>query len=233
MLIDFISNNNIGTYNIKFANIFGLETAVYLNELLNINEKAIRKNKISDCYFHIDREYLQMRTTLCAETQISIENKLIELGIMIKPKDKIDDLKLDVVELVALLSSDDEDLKNGIEKLAKLKKKKSKTESLSDNLKRFVNSGNEIVDEYLKQWVEEVVEKIGRFNKIGVIDGQDKIIKFSNGDVNVAVEIIKIAAINGYKDMDWAINSYKEKHKDEKHLTIFGQNVNINKTLKF
>lgn len=233
MLIDFISNNNIGTYNIKFANIFGLETAVYLNELLNINEKAIRKNKISDCYFHIDREYLQTRTTLCAETQISIENKLIELGIMIKPKDKIDDLKLDVVELVALLSSDDEDLKNGIEKLAKLKKKKSKTESLSDNLKRFVNSGNEIVDEYLKQWVEEVVEKIGRFNKIGVIDGQDKIIKFSNGDVNVAVEIIKIAAINGYKDMDWAINSYKEKHKDEKHLTIFGQNVNINKTLKF
>lgn len=233
MLIDFISNNNTGTYNIKLANIFGLETAVYLNELVNINEKAIRKNKISDCYFHIDRKYLQSRTTLSEETQISIENKLIELGIMSKPKDKIDDLSIDVVEIVALLKSDDEDLAKGIEKLSKLKKKKNKTESLSDNLKRFVNSGNSTVDEYLKEWVDEIVEKLGRFNKVGVIDGQEKIINFANGNVNVAIEVIKIAAMNGYKDMDWAINSYKEKHKNEKHLTIFGQNVNINKTMKF
>lgn len=233
MLINLVSTESYGSYNIQLANMLGLETAVYLNELLNINGKAIRKNALSDCFFTLDRDYVKSVTTLDTETQIGIDEKLIELGILSRKDDLVDTIKVDTMSLVALMQSEDDDLKSAIEKLAKIKTKKSKTESLSTNLKRFVNSGNQQLDDLLKSWVEEVVTKLGRFNKVGVIDGQDKLIKFAEGDLLKAIEVVKIATINGYKDMDWAINTYKEKHKDEKHLTIFGQNVNINPTLKF
>ena len=233
MLINLVSTGSYGSYNIQLANMLGLETAVYLNELLDINYKAIRKNVLSDCFFTLDRDYIKNVTTLDSETQIAIDEKLMELGILKKKENSVDSISIDPMVLVALMQSEDDDLKKSIEKLAKIKTKKSKTESLSTNLKRFVNSGNNMIDDLLKQWVEEVVIKLGRFNKIGVLDGQEKVIKFAEGSIQKAAEVIKIATINGYKDMDWAINTYKEKHKDEKNLTIFGQNVNINKTLKF
>ena len=53
MLIDLLSNANLVSYNYKVAQLFGLHTAIYLAELLNINDKAIKKNKLSEGYFAI------------------------------------------------------------------------------------------------------------------------------------------------------------------------------------
>lgn len=233
MLIDFISTSNYGYYNVKLANILGLETAIYLNELLNINEKAIRKNTISDCYFKLDRNYIKARTTIDEETQIGIDNELIKLELLYRKENNYDTVMLDLEKITGLLISDDEELKKGIEKLLKVKKRKSKTESLSDNLKRFVDSGNVDVDNALKDWVDVIVDKFGRFNKTGIQETQSKIVAAANGIPAKAVEIIKIATINEWKDIDYAINVYNEKHKNEKNLTAFGQNVIINKNIKF
>lgn len=233
MLIDFISTSNYGYYNVKLANILGLETAVYLNELLNINEKAIRKNTISDCYFKLDRTYIKSRTTIDEEAQIGIDNELIKLELLYRKENNYDIVMLDLEKITGLLISDDDELKKGIEKLIKVKKRKSKTESLSDNLKRFVDSGNIGVDNALKDWIDVIVDKFGRFNKTGVQETQSKIINASNGNPTKAIDILKIATINEWKDIDYAINVYNEKHKNEKNLTAFGQNVIINKDIKF
>ena len=48
MLIELLSFSNYGSYNVKLANVLGLETAVYLSEIMNINERALRKNKLDD-----------------------------------------------------------------------------------------------------------------------------------------------------------------------------------------
>ena len=47
MLIDLINTSNYVSYNIKLAQLLGLKEAIYLSELLNINDKAIRKNEIN------------------------------------------------------------------------------------------------------------------------------------------------------------------------------------------
>ena len=59
MLIELLSQSNYISVNIKLAKIFGVEGAIYISEILNIYDKAVRKNKEwRECknikYFNID-----------------------------------------------------------------------------------------------------------------------------------------------------------------------------------
>ena len=234
MLIELLSTDNYGQYNIKVAKLFGLETAVYLNELININEKAVRKNKVSDCFFVLDRDYLTSRTTLTTEQQLEIEDKLIECDVL-KRKENCT-LSIDIILLTNMISSEDEDLKKNLIKLTELKGKKAKgtkQKQIVENLKTNVNSGNNVLDEYLKQWVEVVSSKYGWMNKIAVQEGQNKVINASHPDIDKAIEIVKIAIINGHRDMQWAIDAYNKAHENEKKLTNFNQCVNISDAIKY
>ena len=51
LLIDLLSTSNYVSYNIKLAELLGLHASIYISELMNINDKSIRKNKITDNYF--------------------------------------------------------------------------------------------------------------------------------------------------------------------------------------
>ena len=84
MLIELISQSNYQSYNVIIARTFGLETAVYLNALVEINEKAIRKNKLFEDHFNINRKYITDRTTLTISQQKSIEDTLESVDIIHK-----------------------------------------------------------------------------------------------------------------------------------------------------
>ena len=57
MLIDLLATDNLANYNIKIAQIMGLHTAIYINELINISNKATQKNKlVADKFFILDRK---------------------------------------------------------------------------------------------------------------------------------------------------------------------------------
>ena len=58
MLLDVFDNDNSISINYKTIQIFGLPTAVYLTELINIYKKATRKNKLDNEYFKVDRNYI-------------------------------------------------------------------------------------------------------------------------------------------------------------------------------
>ena len=70
MILDLLSSDMYVSYNVQIANKIGLEEAIYISELININRKAIQKNKIEDGYFNIDRKYITNRTTFKLEKQI-------------------------------------------------------------------------------------------------------------------------------------------------------------------
>ena len=76
MLINFLSTDNYNSFNIELAHLIGLQEAIYLNELININQKAVRKNKIEDNYFLVDRKYIESRTTLNIDEQREIDQAL-------------------------------------------------------------------------------------------------------------------------------------------------------------
>ena len=82
MLTDLMCTDNYAMFNVKVANVMGLHAAVYVNEILNITQKAQQKRKIVDGYVTIDRDYVHRRTTIFPEEQISIDKKLVGIGVL-------------------------------------------------------------------------------------------------------------------------------------------------------
>ena len=111
MLLDLLSMDNYVSYNIRVAEIFGLHAAIYLSELLNINGKAIKKEKTKDNYFKLDRKYIVKRTTISTTEQKKIDQELLSVGILKLGEDP-DTVTLDIAALTSVVAGDETVIKN-------------------------------------------------------------------------------------------------------------------------
>jgi hypothetical protein len=217
MLIELLSPSNYISYNIKVAEILGLHPAIYLSELMNINDKAIRKDKVNDSSFILDRDYVSKRTTLSVDEQLDVESNLIKLGIVDKPNDDKDCIVLNINVLTSLMMSADEELIGTVKKLSKGKGEKktrvTKSDAIRQNLKANITTTNMELIEAYSDWIDSVFSKEGWMSKKAVLMGQTVVDDFSKRDLDVALQLISIASIHGYRDMNWAVNKYKEQHK--------------------
>ena len=138
MLIELLSMSNYVNFNIKLAEILGLHPAIYLSQIMDINEKALRKDKVNENFFTIDREYITKRTTLPESEQVEIENNLIKIGVLERSKDNASTICLNITVLTSILMSPDEDLVKDISNLSK--KKQPRKSSCHDLLWRLVRN---------------------------------------------------------------------------------------------
>jgi len=211
MLIELLSTDNYLSFNIKVANILGLHTAIYLSELMNINDKAIRKNKIKDNYFTIDRKYIQSQTTISTDEQLQLEETLLDIGILGKLPDNENCICLDINKLVDILTT-----KTDIKIKAKIEKKiekKTKSQKICEELKKNVVCENEELKQAYFDWIDAVYDKQGWMSRKAVLLGQEAVDEFSKRDLDIALKILDIAAINAYRDIQWAINAYTKDYK--------------------
>ena len=222
MLIDLLSTSNYISFNIKVAEIIGLHSAIYISELMNINDKAIRKNKTEENCFILDRNYLQKRTTLKEEEQIEIEKTLSKIGILSKPKEKDNCVCLNINVLTSLLVSGDEKLIGDIKDLSKIKKDNKQTkaakikEALIDNI---ITTNEELRQAYI-EWIDAVYAKQGWMSNKSVTVAQRTVDEFCNRNLDLALKLIEIATVNAYRDMTWAINKYNSDLKNNSYMTI-------------
>ena len=171
MLIELLSMSNYGNYNIKLANILGLESAVYINELMNINEKAVRKNRVEDNFFTLDREYIMSRTTLSIETQLELDDKLMKLGILERLESNI--VSINITVLTSILMDPSEELMKTITKVTKSKtSKRTKGQAICDNLKANIVTTNEELIAAYNEWIDAVYAKDGWMSKKAVVCAQ-------------------------------------------------------------
>lgn len=217
MLIDLLSPSNYINFNIKVAEVIGLHPAIYISELMNINNKAIKKTKTdkNNNSFILDREYVKTRTTLDIEEQLDIENNLIKIGILEKPSEDTNCIILNINVLTTLLMSSDEELISNIKNLTKIKKKSSKTtkaDSIKNNLKENIVTTNPELREAYSEWIDAVYAKQGYMSKKCVIEAQSVVDNFSQRNLDVALRIVDLASIHSYRDMTWAINKYNQEH---------------------
>lgn len=215
MLIDLLNTSNYVSYNIKVAEVLGLHSAIYISEIMSINCKAIKKQKIDDQVFTLDRDYIRSRTTLDKEEQLDIEKNLIKIGLLEKPSSENQDcIQLNISVLTALIMAEDEELIDSIKKLNKPKntRKATKKEKIKQELKNNVIVNNEELREAYYSWIDTVYEKQGWMSKTAVVEAQAIIDNFSQRNLDLALEVIKIADTNGYRDMNWAVTKYKNNY---------------------
>lgn len=210
MLVELLSQSNYQSFNIKLAHLLGLETSIYLNVLVDINEKAYRKNKvIDDGFFTVDRNYIQERTTLTKAKQVKIESELNRVGLVELSNDHIK-ICLDI--LTSLVLEENESIKKDLSNFRKAASSKSKGDYILENVKRNIDTSFPMeLQKAYADWLDSVYSKLNFINKQTLFNAQKEVDEASNRNLDVALSIINIATANGWKDMRWAVKVYKER----------------------
>ena len=207
MYLDLLSQSNYASYNIHIAKLFGLQIAVYISELISISEKATRKKVLVDGFVFLDREYISDRTTISIDDQLDFDSKLEDVGVL--EKRSVNEIKLNIKQLSYIITQEDEPIREevvSVMKKAKRLSKKVKDDYAIDNLKRSITTTCEELRNAYYDWIDCVYAKDGFMTKRAVAYAQEAIDKYSNRNLDKALEVLNIASINGYRDISWAIN---------------------------
>ena len=216
MLIELLSMSNYAHFNVKLAQILGLHTSIYLALIMDINEKAIRKSKTSKDFFTIDRKYITSRTTLSEQEQKDIEANLIKIGVLEKSPTDANTIQLNLTTLTSILMTPDESLLKDISKKVKAPVRQSesaKLEKIANDLKSNILTTNPELKLAYSNWIDAVLARDKFMTKSAVMIGQATLSRFSNRNIDVELKVLEIAAVNGYRDLTWAINSYSKDYK--------------------
>ena len=218
MLLDVFDNDNSISINYKTIQIFGLPTAVYLTELINIYKKATRKNKLENGYFKVDRNYINNILSLSIEEQLTCDLNLSKTAVLKKSDDNPDLIKLDVAMYLSILTNGDFKLYENIKKEMAVKKPKGMKESgrrhVINALKDSIQCSNFELLSALRDWVEGVYSNPNGFlSKSAIKIFQDTLNDYTKGDLDLALRIVKIATVQGYRDCTWAINLFEESER--------------------
>ena len=218
MLIDLLNSANYIMVNMDAIRLFGLNAAVYCAELLNIYKKALLKKKLIDGkYFRIDREFITKRTSLSTDDQIKCDLNLKKINILeFNPSDP-DCAVFNIEVYASLLSCEDVKILASIKKTQVNKPRGAnevKRERIALALKEAINCRTYDIILALRDWIDSIMSDPHRvLSKPQVILFQDRLDEYCNGNVEQALDIIKIATIHQYVDCQWAINTYEKDRR--------------------
>lgn len=229
MLLDTLNPNNNFSFNISAAHILGLINAIYCAELLNIYNKAKKKKKINNESFRVDRKYIEERTTISVEDQYVCNSALSEIGILEVDLADPDIMKFNFEVYIKIITNDDCTFLNQVSKKLKVSKdgaavKQMKKAAIVKNLEAYINTGNKELNIKLSNWLT-VNYAANRVTKETVIDFQNILINYINGNIKKGLRIVDIAIAQKWINCIWAIEAYE---KEEKVLSKSMQVSNIN-----
>jgi len=211
MLIDIVSDDSYKRFNIKSAEIFGLKGAVYIERLLCIIRKAVRKGKINDGFIKVDRKYIVEETTLSKDEQYDLDSKLEQFNL-IEKEDK-DTLRLDISLYMSILNGELFELSDISDKFRSRKDKKNvKINVIIENLKNSITYTIIEMKSAMENYIESIVNSGKSLTTQSLLLFQQDLDNYSNGDISIALEIIKLATIYNYVICYWAISVYERQH---------------------
>ena len=222
MLVNLVNPNKFNFYNIEVADKWGLECAVYFSTLLSLS--GLNSIIVLD---DIQRQIIKGITTLEVNKQLNFDKNLIALGILEKISEN--DIKINIENYVSLFNTEQEDIHKAMNKV--IKKKRTKADILKDELKILINSTDSQIRDAYASWIDAVVTKQGWMSKKSVTLGQTVLDTYTKGDISKIIEILNIASINAYRDIEWAINIYETKQAKNKVKKSFNFSDNVKNDL--
>lgn len=227
MVLDLLSTDMYAQYNVKLAHRIGLHAAIYLGELLNVSRKALQKGKLVEGnFFRIDREWVEKRTTLNKKEQREIDTTLEDLNIIHLGSNK-ETLNIDTDALTGLLLDDNASLVDKITQPVIKKKRLTKQEVIINSLKDHITTDNNELRKAYEEWIDAVCAKQGWMSSASIREGQTLIDNYTNRDLDMALKIINIGSINGWRDLSWAINDFEKKYKNSFYKSISNPSTTV------
>jgi len=219
MLLDLLCTDNYISFNIKVANTMGLHAAIYINELMNISRKAEKKATFTpDGFMIVDRNYIMSRTTLSIEEQSTLDKKIQKVGVIELKEDNPDCLQVHIDILANIIASDEAALLQKVSKMTAVKKNSpgagiSARQRNIQALKNCIKCSNTELLEAYWDWVDGVyANPKGFLSKKSIEIFQRGLDDFTKGDLDLALKILEIATINGFRCVDWAIEKFQRDY---------------------
>jgi hypothetical protein len=221
--------------NKRLVKIAGFEVAAYWAELQSVLKQVVKKQTMDEQgFFLLDRSYVERETTLTISKQLKCEEKLIELGALLRDAENPNRIAIGVNAMVAVITGED---------TTKLKKsgrssadeKAAKIAGMKATMKKAIVETDPEVHAAYERWVDGMIDAANcRFTK-AVVQIFEKTITEYTTNKAIRLKIIEIATTNSYKDATWAINRLAGDSK--KPGTFIGvpqkQNVGIDPNSSF
>jgi hypothetical protein len=192
--------------NKRLAKIAGLEVAAYWAELQSILKQVVKKQTMDEKgFFPLDRNYVERETTLTVTKQLKAEEKLIELGVLLRDTEDPNRIAIAVNGMVAIITDEDTTkLKKTVKTSADAKE--AKISGIKATMKRAILETDTELRAAYERWVDGMIDAANcRFTKAVVQLFEKTVTEFSPNKA-IRLKIIEIATINSYKDATWAIN---------------------------
>lgn len=231
MLIDLINSSNYIMINRDAIKVFGLNTAVYCSELLNIYKKAVTKKKITDDgYFTVDRNYITKQTSLTDEDQIKCDINLAKVNVVKVKADNPDVILFDVETFASILSCEDIKVLDNVSKKVKIDNPKgtkvAQRERIIVNLKESIRCKNYDLLLALRDWIDSVMSDPNKYLSVQQVAlFKDKLDDYCNGNLDLALELVRIATIHQLIDCQWAINTLEKDKQVQASIAKASQTI--------
>ena len=218
MLIDLLNSSNYIMINRDAIRIFGLNTAIYCAELLNIYKKAVEKKKlVAENAFKVDRTYITKQTTLSVEEQIKCDLNLQKVNVINIAHEDPDVLKFNVDVFASILSSEDVKILDAVSAKVKVTNPKGTKAKQRDRmvvaLKEAIKCPNYELMMLIRDWVDAIMSNPNKYlSKPQVEVFTNTLFKYCENNIEKAKEIITIATVHQYVDCQWAINLYEKSN---------------------
>ncbi len=192
--------------NKRLVKIAGFEVAAYWAELQSILKQVVKKQTMDEQgFFILDRDFLERETTLTLKKQLKCDDKLMELGVMLKDQTNPNRIAIAVNGMVAVITDEDT---TKLKKSTAIKKdeKAAKIAGIKATMKKAILETDPEVRAAYERWVDGMIDAANcRFTK-AVVQLFEKTVTEYTTDKATRLKIIEIATVSSYRDATWAIN---------------------------
>jgi hypothetical protein len=192
--------------NKKLIKVAGFEVAAYWAELQSILKQVVKKGTADEQgFFILDRDFMERETTLTVNKQLKCDEKLLELGVMLKDPGNPNRISIAVNGMVAVITDEDT---TKLKKTSSVKKdeKAAKIAGIKSTMKKAILETDLEVRAAYERWIDGMIDAANcRFTK-AVVQTFEKTVTEYTTDKNLRLKIIEIATASSLRDATWAID---------------------------
>ena len=192
--------------NKKLVKIAGFEVAAYWAELQSILKQVVKKGTADEQgFFTLDRDFVERETTLTVNKQLKCDEKLLELGVMLKDPGNPNRIAIAVNGMVAVIADEDT---TKLKKTAAVKKdeKAAKIAGMKATMKKAILETDLEVRAAYERWIDGMIDAANcRFTK-AVVQLFEKTVTEYTTDKTLRLKIIEVATASSLRDATWAID---------------------------
>lgn len=216
--------------NKKLVKIAGFEVAAYWAELQSILKQVVKKQTMDEQgFFILDRDFLERETTLTLKKQLKCDDKLIDLGVMMKDDLNPNRIAIAVNGMVAVITDEDT---TKLKKTSAVKKdeKAAKIAGMKATMKKAILETDLELRAAYERWIDGMIDAQNcRFTK-AVVQLFEKTITEYTTSKEARLKIIEIATVSSYRDATWAINKLPPQYVTVQVNQKIGSSVSSNVT---